>query len=126
MDRLVRALDREAALAHGREMGAARDEGHVRPALDPPRAEIGADAASPHDRNPQIRAPLPSTQNRASTPSRPDARGLRRRWTRQWPVFTGFPAPCSDLREPPYWFSLVAVRACRAYGAEFRGRRKGP
>ena len=39
VDRLVRALDRQAMLAHGREMAAARHEGHVRAALDQPRAE---------------------------------------------------------------------------------------
>ena len=52
VDRIVRALDREAVPAHGREMAAARHEVHVGAALHQLGAEIAADAARPHDCNP--------------------------------------------------------------------------
>ena len=47
----VGAGDGEAVLAHRREMGAARDEGHVGAAFGEARAEIAADAARTHDRH---------------------------------------------------------------------------
>ena len=46
----VRAGDARPSLPHRREMGAARDEGHVGAALGKARAEIAADAARTHDR----------------------------------------------------------------------------
>ena len=46
----VRALDAKAVLAHGRQMGAARDEEHVEPGRRHARAEITADRARRHYR----------------------------------------------------------------------------
>src|SRR5579859_46886 len=56
-DRIVRALDREAVLAHGCKMRAAGDEVHVGAALLELGAEITADAARSHDGNAQRYSP---------------------------------------------------------------------
>jgi hypothetical protein len=53
VDQLRPAFDGETALAHGREMGAARHEMNVGTALDQPGAKIAADAPRAHDRNAQ-------------------------------------------------------------------------
>ena len=53
VDRLRPALDREAVLAHGREVAAPRHKMNVGTALDEPGAEIAPDAARAHDRNAQ-------------------------------------------------------------------------
>src|SRR3954451_3058940 len=53
VDGLRPAFDREAALAHGREVAAARHEMNVRTALGQPGSKIAADASRTHDGNAQ-------------------------------------------------------------------------
>ena len=53
VDGLRPAFDREAALAHGREVAAARHKMNVRTALGEPGSEIAPDASRTHDGNAQ-------------------------------------------------------------------------